>query len=114
MAMAIKLLASGHLPSNPTNFAQLTAPVPSGKAQIIKNMRFFNTTAGSIQVTVAVNSTSTIGGAPDAKTILKQSIAAYTLLSDDKEITLEATQKLEYLTAAAGIDFVVCGIERDV
>lgn len=120
MAITIKHIAAGHLNNSQSSYADLSAAVGANKAQVIKNMRFTNTsTTAAITLNVAVYSTnpSPFSGT-DAKVVspANVSIAPGASYLDNSEITLEYNQKLQYKTGTTGgpIDFVVSGIERDV
>ena len=118
MPLRIKHMA-GKLPSNQTSYADLTAAVTGGKAQLIKNMRFFNISGAARIVTVGVLSTNPAPfSGTDVKTILIKSINPNEVWVEYSELTLEETQKLQYKTdGTAGsnvFDFVISAFERDV
>ena len=112
MAIQILQLGIGSIPVNTTKDPLGTA-VGTGKARIVKNMRFVNsstTTAVTLNIYV-VTTAETRLVSPSNLTL-----APGALYLDDQEITLEATHKLKATPGATGgpIDFVLSGIERDV
>ena len=112
MAITIKQIASGAINNSVSSFTDLTTAVADGKAQIIKNMRFYNTSSSaSITLTLAFY----LGTGAD-KIIAKVNMDPETVYIENDEITMEKDHKIRYKTGTTGgpIDFVVSGIQRDV
>ena len=110
MALAVKVIASSQLTSILTT--DLFIPVVAGKAQIVKSMRFANT---STSAAVTLNLYFTRSSGPDRQIGPKNlSIPAGQIYTDDTEITLEAGDRLRGSVSSGGVvDYVISGIERD-
>jgi len=112
VAIQILQLGIGTIPVN-TPKDPLGTAVATGKARIVKNMRFVNT---STTTSVALNIYVVAGSETRLVSPSNLTLAPGALYIDDQEITLEATHKLKATPGATGgpIDFVLSGIERDV
>jgi hypothetical protein len=110
MALAIKVIGMAQLTS--TTEADLSfAAVPTGKAQIVKSMRFVNT---STTTAVGVSVYLSHGGSERLVSPKNVSLPPGGAYIDDTEITLEATDKLRGALSATGtVDYVISGVERD-
>src|SRR5688572_1797657 len=110
MALSVKVIGCNRLTS--VMAADLFLPVIAGKAQIVKSMRFANTSA-STAVTLNVYFTRSTG--PDRQIGPKNlSIPAGQVYVDDSEITLEAGDRIRGSVSTGGaVDYVISGIERD-
>src|SRR5262245_31228985 len=111
MALAIKVLGFGQLTTTSVTDLLVVSPVPTGKAQIIKTMRFVNTsTSTSSSVNVCLTR-SIVDRQVSPKNV---SVAPNAMYLDDSELTLEAADKLRASLSATGtVDYVISGIERD-
>jgi hypothetical protein len=110
MALAIRVLGFGQMTTNLV-IDLSTVAVPTGKAQIVKAMRFVNTsTSTSIGLNVLIShSSSQRQISPKPVTI-----APGAMYIDDTEFTLEAGDKVQGSLSATGtVDYVISGIERD-
>ena len=110
MALALKVLGMGQLTA--TSEADIVSQaVPSGKAQIVKAMRFVNTsTSNTVGVSVYISHNAS-ERLVSPKSVTVPPSGAYI---DDTEITLEAGDKLRAALSATGtVDYVVSGVERD-
>lgn len=118
MAITIKQLAAGQLLNNQSSWADMTIPVPANKAWVVKCIHFCNIGTSAGNATVSVYSANSPGSGTNNKTVFKISpdLAVGSTTAFTNELTLEATQKLQYKTSnnSGGFDYVVSGIERDV
>lgn len=106
MAIKMKALARGQLPST----AGSLYTVPSGKAAILKNMRFVNT--GGSNQTFGL----WIKRAGDSRRLraVNAPINAAEMISDSGEVVLEAADSIEGSASASNtVDYVLSGVERD-
>ena len=91
MAIAIKVLGFGQLTSTSLADLLVVSPVPNGKAQIVKAMRFVNTSSSS---SILVNVVLTRAGTDRQLSPKNLGVAPGAMYLDDIEITLEASDKL--------------------
>lgn len=109
MALKLKVLGTGQLgPSQ----AAIYGPVTTGKAAVVRNMRFVNfTTNNNIGVHVLIKRTGEIARYVLAKnTVLNQN----QMLSHSDEIALESNDSIEaYAGNSNTVQYVLSGIERD-
>lgn len=110
MALAVKVIASNQLISIAAT--DLFVPVIAGKAQIIKSMRFANTSA-TAAVTLNIYFTRSTG--PDRQIGPKNlSLPAGQIYVDETEITLEQGDRIRgWVSSGGAVDYVISGIERD-
>ncbi len=110
MALAIRVLGFGQLTS--TTEADLsTVAVPTGKAQIVKAMRFVNTSASA---SIGLNVFLSHSGSERQISPKNVNVAPGAQYIDDTELTLEAGDKVRGSLSATGtVDYVISGIERD-
>ena len=108
MAVAIKSLAKGQVSTT----QQAVYTTATGKAALVKNMRFVNT---------ATSGTSKINA------FFKRGSNSYRILDKDKDIVsgatgilvdadefcLEADDRIELVVDTGTVDYVISGIERD-
>ena len=87
-------------------------PVVTGKAQIIKSMRFANTsTTAAVTLNLYFARLSGFDRQIGPKNL---SIPAGQLYVDDSEITLEAGDRIKGTVSSGGaVDYLISGIERD-
>jgi|WetSurMetagenome_2_1015567.scaffolds.fasta_scaffold449856_2 hypothetical protein len=108
MALTVKSLGRGAVP---TTQGDIVGPVGTGKAVIVKSMRFVNT-SNSAAATLNVyfkRSGNTYRLLPTGLTM-----AAASLVVDDSEVTLEAGDSVQAVVASGNtVDYVISGIERD-
>ena len=112
MALAIRVLGFGDLTTVTTSKQDLhTTSVPNGKAQIVKAMRFYNTSTSAL---VGINVFLTHGGTDKQISPTNLTLQPGATFIDDTEITLEQGDKLRgNLSATGTVNFVISGIERD-
>ena len=112
MSLSIKQLGAGQLGTSATADPLYTA-VGAGKAQIVKNLRFVNT---STSAAVTLNVYYYAQTAYRLISPANLSLAPGAVYVDDSEVTLEAGNKFKATTGAAGgpVDWVISGVERDV
>src|SRR5262245_34379161 len=109
MALALKVIAQ--LALTATSEADLTDDVTSGKALLVKSMRFTNTnSSGSVTVNVLFKR-----GTGTSRQLLPKnlSLTAGATFVDDSEVVLEEDDALRYAVSGNGVDCLVFGIERD-
>ena len=111
MALTVKVIGSDQLTQvTPTD---LFVPVIPGKAQIIKSMRFANTSP-TAAVTLNLYFARSTGN--DRQIGPKNlSIPAGNIYIDEAEITLEQGDRIRGCVSPMGcaVDYVISGIERD-
>lgn len=114
MAVIIKALKQGQLPTSQTDL--YTAPPASpgpARAAIVKNMRFVNTSGSSVTINIWFKRLS--GGTPYRVLTKDLSIAAGQLVVSNEELTLEPDDRIVgQASAATSVDYVFSGVERDV
>lgn len=111
MALAIKVLGFGQLTATGLTDLLVTTPVATGKAIIVKTMRFVNTNTTTSRTLNVVLTRSSVDRQVSPKTV---SLAPGAMYMDDNELTIEAGDKLRgQLDATGTVDFVLSGIERD-
>ena len=115
MALTVKILADGTvgtLANTVYDLITATVGVPSGKAWIVKNMRFTNndTAAQTLDIFCLRSGGTARQISPKAMTV-----GAGYMAIDDSEITLAAGDKLQAKVSVAGnkFDYLISGIERD-
>jgi hypothetical protein len=109
MALTIKTIGFGQV--NQTGGQDLSSAVQSGKAQIVKAMRFVNTNTSS---SVILNVLLTHGGTDRQISPKNMSLAPGAAYIDDTEVTLETNDKIRGSVSSGGtVDYVISGIERD-
>jgi hypothetical protein len=114
MALTVKLLAEGTVGTlaNTVYDLNTSTGVPSGKAWIIKSMRFTNNDTAVQKINVYCLRTSSV-----ARQIspVDLTVGAGGMAIDDAEVTLAAGDKIQAKVSVAGnkFDYVLSGIERD-
>ena len=114
MAVIIKALAQGQLPTSTTSPLYTAPPASPGpaRAAIVKNMRFVNVSGSSVTINIYFRRGS--GGTFYRVLTKDMSVAAAQLVIANEEVTLEPDDRI-YGTASAGtsVDYVFSGVERD-
>ena len=111
MAVTIKQLGAGQLGAS-ANVDGLYSAVASGKAQIVKNIRFTNTsTSAAVTLNLLLHAQSAYRQISPVNLVLPLG----SVYIEDTEITLEATNKFKATTGATGgpVDWVISGVERE-
>jgi hypothetical protein len=119
MALSIKPLGNGTIGTDTSTQQLLTASgytsgaVPTGKAVIVKNVRFVN--LGTAKRTLTVTYLAS-GGSAKAVSPSAVALPPGAMLTLDDELMLGAGDKLQAAMGESGtstVDFVVGGVERD-
>ncbi len=112
MAVLLRQFGSGQISAGTNTVDPLYTAVGTGKAQLIKNMRFTNKHA-----TASVTLNIYLGPSGTDRLISPQnlSLGPNQIYIDDGEIILEATHRIKVTTGSTGgpVDWVVSGVERD-
>lgn len=120
MAVQIKSLKTGVLPSaNPVVEADLY-PVPLNKTAIVKSIRLVNTGNGTATINLFVRRAT--GGTSYRIAPKDLSLAPGVAFIDDSEVTLEGLgvvdtgDRVRGMASPTGstVDYVISGVERDV
>ena len=109
MALTVRSLADGAVPTSTGNLYPASGGIASGKAVIVKNMRFVNKgTSAAATLSVFFTGTGQRNIIPPGLSLLPGMA-----FIDDQELTLEAGDKIEGLASTSDVEFVISGVERD-